>query len=97
MKNVEQQSLAGIVLDRHEVIPVLEKYGLDYCCRGKKTLSEACAEKNISLSSVKEEMQLATEVIKANTAIHRNECRATDLLYPHSSSLLCQEYHTHHH
>ena len=65
MKNVEQQSLSGIVLDRHEVIPVLEKYGLDYCCRGKKTLSEACAEKNISLSSVKEEMQLATKSSKS--------------------------------
>jgi regulator of cell morphogenesis and NO signaling len=64
MKNLEQQSLSGIVLDRHEVIPVLEKYGLDFCCRGKKTLSEACAEKNISLSQVKGEMQLAVKLSK---------------------------------
>src|SRR6185295_17142177 len=64
MKNLEQQSLSGIALDRHEVIPVLEKYGLDFCCRGRKTLSEACAEKNISLSQVKEEMLLATKSSK---------------------------------
>ncbi|MFI5130643.1 MAG: iron-sulfur cluster repair di-iron protein [Chitinophagales bacterium] len=64
MKNVEQQSLSGIVLERHQVIPVFEKYGLDYCCRGKKTLSQACAEKNISLSNVKEEILLATESSK---------------------------------
>jgi regulator of cell morphogenesis and NO signaling len=64
MKNLEQQSLSGIALEHHEVIPVLEKYSLDFCCRGKKTLSEACAEKNISLSNVIEEMQHATNSSK---------------------------------
>ncbi len=64
MKNFEQQSLSGIALEHHEVIPVLEKYSFDFCCRGKKTLSEACAEKNINLSNVIEEMQLATKSSK---------------------------------
>ncbi len=60
MKNLEQQSLSHIALEHFEVIPVLEKYSLDFCCRGNKSLSEACAEKNISLSTVIAEMQEAT-------------------------------------
>ena len=57
MKNIEQETLSNIVLEHHEVIPALEKYNLDFCCRGNKTLSEACVEKNISVATVAEEMR----------------------------------------
>lgn len=56
MQNIEQETLATIVLSNHEFIPVLEKYGLDFCCRGKKTLSEACTEKNLQIKTVISEM-----------------------------------------
>lgn len=56
MKNLEQQSLSSIVLEQHELVPVLEKYNLDFCCRGKQTLAEACAEKNIDLAKLVLEM-----------------------------------------
>ncbi|MES2330711.1 MAG: iron-sulfur cluster repair di-iron protein [Bacteroidota bacterium] len=52
MQNIEQKTLASIALSNHEFIPVLEKYGLDFCCRGKKTLSEACSEKNLASAVV---------------------------------------------
>jgi len=64
MKNLELETLSGIVLEHNEVIPVLEKYSLDFCCRGKRTLTEACAEKNISLSMVVSEMKQATTKTK---------------------------------
>ena len=60
MKNIAQQSLSGIALEHQELIPVLEKYNLDFCCGGKKSLSAACAEKNITLETVLEEMKLAS-------------------------------------
>jgi regulator of cell morphogenesis and NO signaling len=62
MKILEQESLSSIALSHHQVIPVLEKYSLDFCCRGKKTLSEACAEKNIPLQQVMSEMREATNI-----------------------------------
>lgn len=60
MKNIEQQTLKSIALNHHEFIPVLEKYSLDFCCRGSKTLTEACTEKNIDIKSLVEEIQQST-------------------------------------
>jgi regulator of cell morphogenesis and NO signaling len=57
MQNIEQQTLATIALSNHEFIPVFEKYGLDFCCRGKKTLAEACSEKNLVADTVVKELE----------------------------------------
>ena len=35
---------------------VLEGYGLDYCCGGKKLLTEACIEKNLNFATVAAEI-----------------------------------------
>lgn len=38
---------------------VFKKYGLDFCCGGKKTVKEACAEKGIDVAQVERELQEA--------------------------------------
>ncbi len=35
---------------------VFKKYGLDFCCGGKKTVKEACAEKGIDVTKVEQEL-----------------------------------------
>lgn len=35
---------------------VLEKYNLDYCCGGKKLLTEACIEKGLDFSTISDEI-----------------------------------------
>ncbi len=64
MKIWKDQSLATIALENHEFIPILEKYSLDFCCRGKTTLLEACAQKNINPGKVIEEMKKAGNASK---------------------------------
>ncbi|OIR12922.1 iron-sulfur cluster repair protein YtfE [mine drainage metagenome] len=64
MKNISQETLKNIALEHHEVIPVLEKYSLDFCCRGSKTLADACTEKNISVETIVEEMEQSTSSAK---------------------------------
>ncbi|MCO5235276.1 MAG: iron-sulfur cluster repair di-iron protein [Chitinophagaceae bacterium] len=38
---------------------VFKKYGLDFCCGGKKTVKEACAEKGIDVTKIEKELQQA--------------------------------------
>jgi regulator of cell morphogenesis and NO signaling len=56
MENLTEQTLASIVTDNHQAAPLLEKYQLDFCCKGKKTLKEACIEKGISYENIAAEL-----------------------------------------
>lgn len=38
---------------------IFKKYGLDFCCGGKKTIKEACAEKGLDVAAVEHELQQA--------------------------------------
>ena len=46
-----------IVIDSPAAIPVLEQFGIDYCCGGKHTLAEACIQRNQSIALVLEELE----------------------------------------
>lgn len=37
-------------------VEVFKKYGLDFCCGGKKTLKEACAEKGLNAAKIEQEL-----------------------------------------
>lgn len=78
MENIENKSLASIALSNHEYIPVLEKYGLDFCCRGKKTLSEACIEKNIAWDEIVKELNASVQ--PDNRSMPFTEMSAAELI-----------------
>lgn len=56
MSTIAEQTLASIVTNNHSTVPVLEKYQLDFCCKGKRTLAEACTEKGLSLETISAEL-----------------------------------------
>ncbi len=60
MTNISEQTLASLVTGNHQSATVLEKYDLDFCCKGKRTLAEACKEKNLPLEDILTELQLFT-------------------------------------
>ena len=41
---------------------VFKKYGLDFCCGGKKTVKEACAEKGLDVTKIEQELQQANKI-----------------------------------
>ena len=43
---------------------VFRKYGIDFCCGGRKTLRQACAEKEIPMKAVEEELRATCEAGK---------------------------------
>lgn len=57
MTNLAEQSLASIVTANHQTAPVLEKYNLDFCCKGKRTLIQACTEKDLAVDSILKELE----------------------------------------
>ena len=56
MNELMTKSLAQIVNNDHRAASVFEKYDLDFCCKGKRSLQEACNEKQLPV------MEIATEL-----------------------------------
>jgi regulator of cell morphogenesis and NO signaling len=61
MLEYKDHTLAAIVSDRHQAAAVFEKYHLDFCCKGKRTLQQACADKNIPVEPVLKELEQVFE------------------------------------
>ncbi len=45
---------------------IFKKYGLDFCCGGKKSVKEACLEKGLDVTKVEKELQEAEKNIAVN-------------------------------
>ena len=67
MTNITEQTLASIVTQHHQTVPVLEKYNLDFCCKGKRTLAQACSEKGLSIEEVMKELEASAGAEKKGT------------------------------
>jgi regulator of cell morphogenesis and NO signaling len=52
-----QETLGDIVAKDLSKAEVFKKFGLDFCCGGKKTVKEACAEKGVDYTKVQQELQ----------------------------------------
>lgn len=56
MTDITKQTLASIVTGNHHAVPVLEKHQLDFCCKGKRTLADACREKGLDAAAIAREL-----------------------------------------
>jgi regulator of cell morphogenesis and NO signaling len=63
MVSPSQRSLAHIVTEDHRTASVFEKYHLDYCCRGSRTLEKACEEIGLQVEELLHEL----EAVRVNT------------------------------
>ena len=54
-----EETLGEIAAKDLRKAEVFKKYGLDFCCGGKKTVKEACAEKGIDVTKIEKELQQA--------------------------------------
>jgi len=66
MTNLAEQTLATIVTKNHFTVPVLEKYNLDFCCKGKRTLTDACIEKGLSVEKISAELENSLSALQNN-------------------------------
>ena len=54
---VATKTVRDIALENPATIRVFEAFGIDYCCGGKKPLTEACTAKNLSVDEVVEALE----------------------------------------
>lgn len=80
MENLKNLPLARIVTIKPEIAVLLERYNLDYCCRGKQTLAEAFAGNQEKLNSITHEINLLFDASPGNTNIDFNKLSLTDLI-----------------
>ena len=52
MTDLMNKSLAQIVTTNHKAAAIFEKYHLDFCCKGKRSLQQACVENELPVAEV---------------------------------------------
>ena len=57
MNEFTNMTLAQIVSKNHRAASIFEKYHLDFCCKGKRSLQEACDEQSLSFNEVSKELE----------------------------------------
>ena len=60
MTTLYSKSLAQIVNENHKTAYVFEKYHLDFCCKGKRMLQQACEEMKVPVEQVIAELENIT-------------------------------------
>lgn len=57
MNDLLNTSLSEIVSTNYKAVHIFEKYSLDFCCKGRRTLESACAEKELNSHSILAELE----------------------------------------
>jgi len=58
MNGLSSKTLAQLVNENHKAANIFEKYDLDFCCRGKRSLQIACEENGIPLETITSELDI---------------------------------------
>jgi regulator of cell morphogenesis and NO signaling len=74
-------TLGEFVHRNYRTASVFEKYSLDFCCRGGRTVEEACAEKGVDANVVKAELSVLEAEVRDPQ--QDNVPRQMDLLVDH--------------
>lgn len=63
---IVQKTIGEIVASDWRQAEVFKKYGIDFCCDGKKTVAEACEQKDLNLQQIAHDLRQAKENLSAS-------------------------------
>ena len=69
----DDETLGEIAVKDLRKAEVFKKYGLDFCCGGKKTVKQACAEKGLDVTKVEQELQAADTNVSNSRPLPYND------------------------
>jgi regulator of cell morphogenesis and NO signaling len=81
MKTFESLSLAQIVTEKSEAAMIFERHHLDFCCRGKQSLSEAMHGDQKKLDQVKSELEQLYREHESKANIHFEKILLSELAH----------------
>lgn len=70
MNDLMTKSLAQIVRNDHRAAGIFEKYNLDFCCKGKRTLKQACTDNELNIEQVLAELDQTQQENNSATAFN---------------------------
>jgi regulator of cell morphogenesis and NO signaling len=59
MEAIKEITVGELAAKDYKKVEVFKKYGVDFCCGGKKTLSKVCKDKGINQEQLEKELYLA--------------------------------------
>ena len=69
----DDETLGEIAAKDLRKAEVFKKYGLDFCCGGKKTVKQACSEKGLDVTKIEQELQAADKNISTARPVPYND------------------------
>lgn len=69
----DDETLGEIAVKDLRKAEVFKKYGLDFCCGGKKTVKQACAEKGLDVTKIEQELQAADKTVSNSRPLPYND------------------------
>lgn len=79
MNEIKTKSLAQIVNNNHRAASVFEKYHLDFCCKGKRTLQQACDESDVKVEDVVTDLETTEQGNSDKVIINYNNLTLAQL------------------
>ena len=61
MNTLEQLTVGEYVANDFRTAALFSKYGIDFCCKGNRTLEEVCIKKNINPTDLENEINSILE------------------------------------
>ncbi len=68
LSSEKDETLGQIAAKDLRKAEIFKKYGLDFCCAGKRTVKEACAEKGLDVTKIEQELLYADKTFSTRPA-----------------------------
>ncbi len=80
LKELEKQTVGKIVAKHPQLAIVFEKYEIDYCCRGKNDLVNACQDAGVELNQLLNEFEQVFQQADEHDSTDWTAAQLTDLI-----------------
>lgn len=71
MDSINNKTIGSLVAENFKAASVFQKFGIDFCCKGNRTIGEACETQNLNEQDVEREL-LSVMSKKEHTSIDYN-------------------------